>query len=1474
VESLERRDTPTAFTAGDLVVYRVDGGAAAISANGNAVHLDEFQPTGSAQIPVQTIDMATSGTNAFVAGNSTLEGGITLSPDSQYLTLTGFNITLPGSGTTTASTADRLIAVADKSGTVTIHNRLTDLAGNAPRGSVTVDSNGIWVSGNTGANWRYAANNGDTTSTQVATAPPTPRFLQIAGGQLYGSAQSGAFRIFTIGTGLPTGAGNTTTNLPGAAIAALANPEQFFFADLSPSIPGVDTLYVADNTSGTAGGVFKFSFDGTNWNANGHLQITLTGGNPLGLIGSASGGNVTIFGTNASTLFTFTDTSGYGGTINGTPSSLATAPTNNAFRGVAFAPGAATSATVTSLVANTGSTTGPSVTYTETFSAAVSGLAATNFTLTNTGTATGVIGTPSTSNGGLTWTIPVNSIGGLGTIRLDDVNSTGVTPPVSNLPFDGSVVNVTAPGSTLDVSSGQAIFSAGLNQVNNVTLSVSGGTYSINDTLQTITLTANAVSAGWSGSGTNTVTGPDSATNSLLIAMGTGADTFTLNGVNDPLTVTSNGDAGSTANFPVSVSLAGAVSITGFDSFNQSFGTVLAISNLTLGGNTVGSLASPIHTQADSITANGAAGGINLLEDDGASFTLAATGAGPINVVNTAGTLTIGGASTFGSGPVSLSSGDGIAINAALGDLNSSGTVSIAANTDGAGNQGFTMSSSGSIRTLDASGAAFSLTVNTASGGTGDALVNTIQTGTMGTVAINANGGSILGTATNTISAGGGTTGFPGTITLTTSGASSAVGTAAQHLILKTGNLSASAGTGGIYLEEASDQDCKVGNLTAQGAGNIFLLATNGSNNGFQFAGLVNTGSGNITLQTDDSLQILFTGGIGDTNFSGKIECDVNLDGQNQQTYLQAAGTQVQTTNNAPDAVVINVSASTNSTAAGGATLGNIKVGAGGGITVNCDKLLGNSTDSSRAGFIEMVDNMSLLDTGSNGTVTLIAKDNYIGTSSTPILATCGSISANTNSTASTTLATQQDAKIFVKTTGPANFSGSTTDAGTHIGDITFTTMTGGITLNGNVKTDTGAINLNSAAGIDQTAGAVTTLGTATYSYTGLVRFSTAGNSIATLSLSSGQNLRVDGGVTLVNPITIDGTLSGAGTLSASVNVAATGSVSPGDSPGKLGVGNTTFVSGSQFIVELNGNNAGVDYDQLAVTGAIDITGAKLVASVGGTITPGSTLTIIDNDTTSDPVVGTFVDSSNNAISEGGTVAVGGINFTISYKGGDGNDVTLTAPGSATPPPTVANLKIGDGTVQRSMVSSLTVTFSEAVTFTGPIANAFLLSRDSAPPAGPGTEQGGVTGLVNLSAAQVGNVVTLTFNTSGSNPVNAVGGAGNLSLPDGRYTLNIDASQVMGVGGKLDGNGDGTGGDNYVLASAAAPAQATNIFRFFGDVTGDGAVSAADFNGNASIVGFRQAFGGTDPRLDYNNDGSVAASDFTQFRFRFGGTVP
>jgi Ca2+-binding RTX toxin-like protein len=66
----------------------------------------------------------------------------------------------------------------------------------------------------------------------------------------------------------------------------------------------------------------------------------------------------------------------------------------------------------------------------------------------------------------------------------------------------------------------------------------------------------------------------------------------------------------------------------------------------------------------------------------------------------------------------------------------------------------------------------------------------------------------------------------------------------------------------------------------------------------------------------------------------------------------------------------------------------------------------------------------------------------------------------------------------------------------------------------------------------------------------------------------------------------------------------------------------------------------------------------------------GTTFTIIDNDGT-DSIVGTF-----KGLAEGTTLTVDGRMFAISYRGGDGNDVVLTA-SAPTPPPVPGTTIVG-----------------------------------------------------------------------------------------------------------------------------------------------------------------------------------------------------
>ena len=137
-------------------------------------------------------------------------------------------------------------------------------------------------------------------------------------------------------------------------------------------------------------------------------------------------------------------------------------------------------------------------------------------------------------------------------------------------------------------------------------------------------------------------------------------------------------------------------------------------------------------------------------------------------------------------------------------------------------------------------------------------------------------------------------------------------------------------------------------------------------------------------------------------------------------------------------------------------------------------------------------------------------------------------------------------------------------------------------------------------------------------------------------------------------------TLKGTGKAN-SIDVKAGATVAPGNSPGTLTVLTTFNLSGTYEAEVLNKNT----YDQLKVGedfsgsgNAVTLAnGAALDVDLysGWNIDAGDKFTIIDNQSDTD-VSGTF-----DGIAEGSTVTVGSMAFTISYEGGDGNDVVLTA---------------------------------------------------------------------------------------------------------------------------------------------------------------------------------------------------------------------
>jgi photosystem II stability/assembly factor-like uncharacterized protein len=173
--------------------------------------------------------------------------------------------------------------------------------------------------------------------------------------------------------------------------------------------------------------------------------------------------------------------------------------------------------------------------------------------------------------------------------------------------------------------------------------------------------------------------------------------------------------------------------------------------------------------------------------------------------------------------------------------------------------------------------------------------------------------------------------------------------------------------------------------------------------------------------------------------------------------------------------------------------------------------------------------------------------------------------------------------------------------------------------------------------------------------------------------------------------------------------------------------------------------------------------------------------------------------------------------------------------------PSVTSVVIDDGSAQRSMVTSITVTFSSIVTLN---PGAFEVLR----------QEGGTFDL-NVTEAVVDgrSVDTLTF--SGAN---IIGG----SLPDGHYTLTIHGSLVHdgSSGLALDGAGTGTAGTDHV----------DTFFRLFGDADGDGHVDLQDLLSFAGTFGKSAGDPGFLGYFDYNGDGRVDLGDLLQLLRRLG----
>ena len=224
--------------------------------------------------------------------------------------------------------------------------------------------------------------------------------------------------------------------------------------------------------------------------------------------------------------------------------------------------------------------------------------------------------------------------------------------------------------------------------------------------------------------------------------------------------------------------------------------------------------------------------------------------------------------------------------------------------------------------------------------------------------------------------------------------------------------------------------------------------------------------------------------------------------------------------------------------------------------------------------------------------------------------------------------------------------AGATFDLNNFSDSVASLTGAGDVTL-GSGNLSVGGDNTNTTfAGIISGAGSLTKIGTGTLTLTGNNTYMGATLIVAGTLLVNGSQPSSD--------ITVDtgGTLGGSGTVGA---ITSAGTVSPGG-PGTalLSSGNVVLSAFSTFTVTLNGVTAGTGYDQLSVTGTVDLTAFPNL--MVNDLFPGigaDTFTII---TATGGLTGNFGDG----LVDNSTLNVNGQILRINYSA---NAVTLTARG-------------------------------------------------------------------------------------------------------------------------------------------------------------------------------------------------------------------
>lgn len=297
--------------------------------------------------------------------------------------------------------------------------------------------------------------------------------------------------------------------------------------------------------------------------------------------------------------------------------------------------------------------------------------------------------------------------------------------------------------------------------------------------------------------------------------------------------------------------------------------------------------------------------------------------------------------------------------------------------------------------------------------------------------------------------------------------------------------------------------------------------------------------------------------------------------------------------------------------------------------------------------------------------------------------------------------------------------------------------------------------------------------------------------------------------------------------------------------------GTVSFGEGDKLAINIASGVVDTGYGQLNVAGKVDLSGARLVLSGAYVPLPNQVFVIVNNDG-DDAISGNFTD-----LPQGALVIHKGVPLVISYAGGTGNDVTLTAI-NHTPAFTKGADKvhlagvntaqsfaawatgINDGDAQTVQTLAFTVTQvgGTAGIFTTPPAIGSTGTLTYRPNGNAGTAIFAVTLTDSGGASSAAQTFSVTVQDDSTKPTVAVssplGGAKVAETVSGSISVTgsaADNKRVAGVEVKLnDGN---WGAATTLVASSGLTATYTSTIS---PVPGLNtiAVRSTDTNGNVS----------------------------------------